>query len=180
MRWAAIVIPAALAGVLWLSKPEPLPARVTQKPKPAAPIVVPPLSASQPPVVIERTPAIVKHTRSNQGEATQQAQQSSQEPGARMTAVPESITPFAEVTIEPRTEAAPVAVIQESTPMVLVYTLESVVSPTMPVPEETKSSLARVVEFAKTVKHSDPIGDLRGIKDELLAIDFRKKSTKKN
>lgn len=85
-----------------------------------------------------------------------------------------------EITIEPVVlEAETVAAKTEAPkPIVLVYTLESVASPGDAARKET--SLERVVEFARTVKHSDPVGDIRGLKDELFAFDFRKKQTKKN
>jgi hypothetical protein len=85
-----------------------------------------------------------------------------------------------DVTIEPveMVIEAPEKTTEVQKPIVLVYTLERVGTP---VPEAEKpSTFERAVEFARTVKHSDPIGEFRGMKDELFALDLRKKSTKKN
>lgn len=86
-----------------------------------------------------------------------------------------------EITIEPVTleEETIVLVDEPVKPMTLVYTLDEVA---LAPDEGTKkeSALNRVVEFAQAVKHSDPIGDIRGFKDELLALDLRKKPSKKN
>ena len=70
----------------------------------------------------------------------------------------------------------------QSKPIVLVYTLDTVA----PQAEEgasaveKKSSIQRVVAFANDVKHSDPLSEFRGMKEELLAINLRKKTSKKN
>lgn len=82
-----------------------------------------------------------------------------------LTIEPQSPITIAETVAEPETK-----------PVVIVYTLETIASDAA----EKPSSLERVVEFARAVKHSDPISNLRGFKDELLALDLRKKSTKKN
>lgn len=96
------------------------------------------------------------------------------------TSSPETI-PIAIGTIEPAElvaeviEPAPPQTVDKE-PMVITITLESIAQ----APDADKKPLEKVAEFAMAVKHSDPIGSLRTVKDELFALDLRKKSTKKN
>ena len=41
-------------------------------------------------------------------------------------------------------------------------------------------SLKRMVEFARIVKNSDPMGEIRVMKEDLFALDLKKKTTSKN
>lgn len=181
MRWAAILVPATLLGLLLLNKPEP--ALVAEMPKPAAQTISEikqPTNSTQPVETSkfkERKTQQVAHFKKAKASTDTQTNTGS----TFITTSPvEIVTPLTEVTFEPAL-VAPVVASEEIKPIVLVYTLESVPANALSSAEEKRgSSLERVVEFAKTVKHSDPIGDLRGMKDELLAINLRKKITKKN
>ncbi len=89
------------------------------------------------------------------------------------TSLPEAITIEPTELIAEVTEPAPLPVVEK--PIVIVITLD----PVFEAPAE-KKPLEKVADFAMAVKHSDPIGSLRTVKDELFALDLRKKSTKKN
>lgn len=181
MRWAAIVIPGTILGFIWLGQPNPSGSQVATVPASIAPAVVATpntLQLPQPTVEKEATPN--KKERLHRKELTPENLQQRTQPQEKTASLPESVTPLEDVTIEPAPEATPLAAIHETKPIVLVYTLEPIASRVVPQAEEKKTPLGRVVQFANTVKHSDPIADLRGMKDELLAIDLRKKSTKRN
>lgn len=177
MRWAAIVVPVVVAVGIWMNRTEEQVSHVASEqtiatPTPATTVPAPVKDES----VAALTPRQSKVKKSKQVQHTASTQPI-QAVEARI--VEEMPTPE-EITIEPVVlEAETVAAKTEAPkPIVLVYTLESVASPGDAARKET--SLERVVEFARTVKHSDPVGDIRGLKDELFAFDFRKKQTKKN
>lgn len=181
MRWAAILVPGTILGFLWLSKPEPSVQQVTKAPTSEAPTTVASTNSPNIQQAIEVSQPIAKmKKRIRQKESTRLAQQPVAEPQALTASFPESITSGDGMIIEPTLAEAPVDVVNQSKPLVLVFTLEPIASLPSPQFEEKKTSLMRVVDFAKIVKHSDPLGDLRIMKDEFLAIDLRKKSTKKN
>jgi hypothetical protein len=180
MRWAAVLVPATVVAALWLNKPVETPA-IAQVPAKAEVQT----SATIPaPAEQQETAVVAKPVKS---EVTPRvATRQPQNPVIVNTAEPEpaALQPEAiaveDVTIEPVEIVieAPEKITEAQKPIVLVYTLESVVTP---VPETEKpSTFERAVEFARTVKHSDPIGEFRVMKDELFALDLRKKSTKKN
>lgn len=88
------------------------------------------------------------------------------------------------VTIPLKTLTEPAAV---PVPIVLVYTLESV-EKTIPANQESTevasdkrdSSLKKVLNFANNVKNSDsPLENIRTAKEELFALDFKKKTNSK-
>ncbi len=72
--------------------------------------------------------------------------------------------------------------------IVLTYTLDPVETSVEPTPpsaaataDKKDSSLKRVIEFASTVKNSEstPLESLRGMKEELFALNLKKKPTSK-
>lgn len=180
MRWAAVLVPATVAAALWLNKPvetptmAQVPAKVEVQPSVTvpAPTVTPMAEVVAKPIKSAMTATVVTPNH--------------QHPTPSVTTEPElaALQPEAmaieDVTIEPveMVIEAPEKTTEVQKPIVLVYTLESVVTPVAEA--EKPSTFERAVEFARTVKHSDPIGDFRGMKDELFALDLRKKSTKKN
>lgn len=174
-RWAAVLVPAFVAAGIWLGRAVEQPAPLAAEKTVTTPSVTPPASKQEP--VAVNTPGRKRINTGNKVQQTASAEIPAQAIEVRLVeemAVPEEITiePIAldveETTVEPETDS----------PIVLVYTLEPVVAPGEAAQKET--SLDRVVEFARAVKHSDPIADIRGLKDELFAFDFRKKQTKKN
>ena len=179
LRWAAILIPGTILGFLWISQPIPSPsqiAKVTTSPAPTA-ISTPNIAETQSVATQKATP--IKKKKSRRKEYVPQVIQPTTLPQEKTVSLPESVTPLEDVTLEPAADETVPVTIVETKPMVLVYTLEPVVARPMPQVEAKKTPLGRVAEFANTVKHSDPLGDLRVMKDEFLAIDLRKKSTKK-
>lgn len=181
MRWAAILVPATILGLLYLGKPGTTTNQLaevkkpTQTTVPAAPTVI------AIPTVPQIANAPAKERRkpvSKQKEIQQPIPGISQEDAEVTISLVEPVGPLEEIAIEPSPEPV-VLVAQEAKPLVLVYTLESIPPPAELVTQKP-SSLERVVEIAQTVKYSDPLGDLRMMKDGLLAIDLRKKFTKKN
>lgn len=177
MRWAAIVVPVVAAVGMWMNRPEEHGSRLAAEqpvvsPTPAATVPIP-VKEESVAALTPRQPKIKKSIQANPTASTQPIQ-------AVESRIVEELPTPEEITIEPVVlEAETVAAKTEAPkPIVLVYTLESVAAPDDAARKET--SLERVVEFARTVKHSDPVGDIRGLKDELFAFDFRKKQTKKN
>jgi len=177
MRWAAVLIPASVAAAIWFGQPART--EIAQQPVQTAPAVQ--KNPELPTVVDEhnKQQPVARKTVKRKKVVSEPIAVATPEPEVETVAVshtPEAI-PLEEITIEPAILAfEPVAGEPEAKPMVIVYTLDPVVTETADKP----LSLKRVVDFARSVKHSDPIGDLRGLKDELLAFDLRKKSTKKN
>ena len=178
MRWAAILVPVAIVSLFFLYKPDQAPQLARQSPKQMLPTipVAPRVASAEPTSVIQ--PVAGKPNTSHKKKSTSRVVDEGNAPLQTAASVPEVMTLTAEIVIEPAVLQAPLSVVAESKPIVLVYTLDQVTSPVLP--EVKRTSLGRVVEFANTVKHSDPLSDLRGMKDELLAINLRKKSTKKN
>lgn len=174
MRWAAVLVPALVAAGLWInSRPDATQPVATQTIAPVLQPVETVVQKTEPqPSTIAQTPARKKSTS----------------PATVATAPIAEVTPASEVeetmvlddiAIEPIVLEEEVAVVAESPkPLVLVYTLETVATEAPDGADRT--TLDRVVDFARTVKHSDPIGDIRGFKDELFALDLRKKQPKKN
>lgn len=174
MRWAAVLVPALVAAGLWINtRPEEPQQVATQTIAPVLQPVETVVQKTEPqPSPIAQTPARKK----------------SPSPATVAPAPIAEVTPASEVeetmvlddiAIEPIALEEEVAVVAESPkPLVLVYTLETVATEAPDGADRT--TLDRVVDFARTVKHSDPIGDIRGFKDELFALDLRKKQPKKN
>lgn len=177
IRWAAVLIPAIAAASFWYSSSSETPALAVQsrKPAPASPAVVAPVKTAVPEPAVKTTIAARKVARKNSVVPAVPAPMPDPEV---VSILPESVL-LEDITIEPVEPTVPTHEVAETQqPIVLVYTLESAVTNTAE--EDKPTSLERVVEFARTVKHSDPISDLRGWKDDLLAMDLRKKSTKRN
>jgi hypothetical protein len=173
LRWAAVLVPVMVAAGIWAMLPDNTDVIAV---KHAAPAPVPSVDVIKTP---DPQPIAVNAQRNKPTASMKQApQKASHEIQSPETAVVEEIFLTEEITIEPvALDSEPAATEQTPVkPMVIVYTLETVA---VPAPEK-ETSLERVVEFARAVKHSDPIGDIRGLKDEVFAFDFRKKQTKKN
>lgn len=177
MRWAAVLIPAIAAASFLYNRSSETPALVAvQSPAPTTtqPVAVEPVKTAVPEPVVKTAVASKKVARKKS--VVPAVPTPLPEPEV-VTILPETVA-LEDITIEPTEPVLSTAEVTEAQqPIVLVYTLESTVTNA---PEDKPTSLERVVEFARTVKHSDPIGDLRGWKDELLAMDLRKKSTKRN
>lgn len=173
MRWAAVLVPTLVAAGLWMNtRPEtPLPV-ATQTIAPA----LQPVEAVGEKEVPELAPIAQTSPRKK---STRKASVAAAPIAEATPAVVEETAALADIAIEPIVLEEEVAVVVESPkPLVLVYTLETVVTEA---PDGgDRNALSRVVDFARTVKHSDPIGDIRGLKDELFALDLRKKQPKKN
>lgn len=173
MRWAAVFVPALLAAGLWFST------RTETEPSIAKQTVAPalqPVESVKPAVKAEDMPVATITSRKKTLKTAPIASTPIVEPEP---AVVEETMAFEDITLEPVTlEEEVVVAVETPKPMVLVYTLDAV---STPAPQEAeRNTLNRVVDFARTVKHSDPIGDIRGLKDELFALDLRKKQPKKN
>lgn len=180
MRWAAVLIPATVVATLWLNKPVETPA-IAQV---SANVEVQPVATVPAPIVTPKSEVVAKPIKSAMTARVVTPKHQHPTPPVTTEPEPAALEPEAiaidDVTIEPVAMAieAPEKITEVQKPIVLVYTLESI---STPVPEAAKpSTFKRAVEFARTVKHSDPIGEFRGMKDELFALDLRKKSTKKN
>lgn len=177
MRWAAIIVPAMVAVGMWMSRPEDQASSIAVDTNPITtnPSEVVPSPANRETVAaVAKRPARVKTTRQLQVVAQDQPIQAAEVRIVEELPLPE------EIAIEPEALESETIAAETETPkaIVIVYTLETVAAPDDAARKET--SLDKVVEFARTVKHSDPISDIRGLKDELFAFDFRKKQTKKN
>ena len=181
MRWAAILVPATILGLLYLGKPGTTTNKLAEVKKPTQTTVSVAPTGNAIPSVPQITNAPAKERRkpvSKQKEVQQPITGISQEDAEVTISLVEPVGPQEEIMIEPSPEPV-VLVAQEVKPLVIVYTLESIL-PSAELVTKKPSSLERVVKIAQAVKYSDPLGDLRMMKDGLLAIDLRKKSTKKN
>ena len=172
-RWAAVFIPALVAASIWLAtRPETNPSVTAQSVTPA----LQPVETARP-VTKQEEQLVAKNAHPKKTKTTTPVA-----PAPIVVQTParvEESMAFEEITLEPVTLEEEVAVaIETPAPMVLVYTLETVSTPETVAAE--RKTIDRVVDFARTVKHSDPIGDIRGLKDELFALDLRKKQPKKN
>ncbi len=67
----------------------------------------------------------------------------------------------------------------------LTYTLQEIEEPVMSESlvadnQQKEKSFKKVIDFARTVKNSDsPIGNLRSMKEELFALELKKKNSSK-
>lgn len=173
MRWAAVFVPALVAAGLWFST------RTETEPSIAKQTVAPalqPVESVKPALKAEDMPVAKTTSRKKTLTTAPIASTPIVEPEP---SVVEETMAFEDITLEPvMLEEEVVVSVETPKPMVLVYTLDAVATPA---PQEAeRNTLNRVVDFARTVKHSDPIGDIRGLKDELFALDLRKKQPKKN
>jgi hypothetical protein len=174
MRWAAVLVPALVAAGIWMyTRPEAPQPVATQT---IAPALQPAVSVGQNAVT---EPAPIAQTSPRKKPAPKASVATAPIAEATPASVVEETVALDEIAIEPIVLEEEVAVVTESPkPLVLVYTLETVATEA---PDGAdRNALDRVVDFARTVKHSDPIGDIRGLKDELFALDLRKKQPKKN
>ena len=185
LRWAAVLLPGVtLLGVFWLNRPE-TEAKLAKEvqPKPAQTEVnnqesnSPLITAVKPKTATKKNSPSAKHLYIKSQDMASET--------IIPIVVPESQPESSLLTVQATNEAALVqaqTVAVQSKPIVLVYTLDTVA----PQAEEgasaveKKSSIQRVVAFANDVKHSDPLSEFRGMKEELLAINLRKKTSKKN
>lgn len=178
LRWAAILVPASVAAAFWFSYPART--ELAQQPVRTTPAIQQTPEVTTPVTEIpgRQQPPVARKNVKRKKTVSEPIAIPTPEPEVEFVAValtPEAIS-LEEITIEPATPSIePAAADPEAKPMVIIYTLDPVVTEV-----DKPSSLQRVVDFARSVRHSDPIGDLRGLKDELLAFDFRNKSTKKN
>lgn len=70
-------------------------------------------------------------------------------------------------------------VVEEMKPIVLTYTLATVEAPTKAeVVAKKETPIKRAWEFAKNVKNGETTFSIRDMKDELFALDLRKKESK--
>jgi hypothetical protein len=173
-RWAAVLVPIVVAAGWMMTRTETVQPQIAAKNTPAkpAPAQVVPVQETKPP---SEPVAIRRKSVQPVSVVALPA-----EPATETIAANPETTPMEEITIEPVelitevTDPSPVAAVEK--PIVIVITLDAVVD----AQDADKKPLERVAEFAMAVKHSDPIGSLRTVKDELFALDLRKKSTKKN
>ncbi|MDZ4716291.1 MAG: hypothetical protein SH819_12570 [Cytophagales bacterium] len=181
MRWAAIFIPVILAAGLTLltwNEPE----RTIALQTPAPPVTNPTPQAPQPTVSVTQ-PVQKKKRSTDQGKKVTLREMPDGSVNIISPASHETIT-STEPTIDvvPEAKPAPHKTVASAhrQPMVLVYTLEPIAAANATDEKKSPSSIQKVVAFAQNVKHSDPLSEFKIIKEELLAIDLRKKSGKKN
>lgn len=174
MRWAAVLVPALVAAGLWMNtRPE--------APQPVATQIIAPAVQPVESVGQKATPAPSAIAQTSPRKKSSLKTKVVTAPIAVVTSasVVEETVVMDDIAIEPIVLEEEVAAVAESPkPLVLVYTLETIATEAPDGADRT--TLDRVVDFARTVKHSDPIGDIRGLKDELFALDLRKKQPKKN
>lgn len=170
-RWAAVMIPVLAAAGLWIGRPASEPVVAVKE---IGPVQTPRV---QP---VEKESALASVATPSKRKAVHRAAAKKEVHVAptQATLQPE-IASMEEITLEPVVlEAETVVAVEEPVkPMTIEFILEPVVTENA-APKE--NALTRVVGFAQAVKHSDPIADIRGLKDELFALDLRKKQPKKN
>lgn len=169
-RWAAVLIPVLAAAAFWFGRPETQPAVAVKE---TTPKQIPQAR----PVVTEAVASVTVRKPVHKAPTKKEAQVAA----TQATLQPETAS-VEEITLEPVVlEAETVVAVEEPVkPMTIEFILEPVVTEAPHDAARKESALTRVVGFAQAVKHSDPIADIRGLKDELLALDLRKKQPKKN
>lgn len=181
-RWAAILVPIVVATGWMLTRTESVQPQVLTESAVTSPAPAPlaaPFDKLRVPVQEVKVSPKPVSTRQKSVQPVSVITQSTEPAPETIGANPET-SPMEEITIEPVelvtevTDPSPTPAVEK--PIVIVITLDAVVE----APNADKKPLERVAEFAMAVKHSDPIASLRSVKDELLALDLRKKSTKKN
>ncbi len=90
------------------------------------------------------------------------------------------------IPVEPETiQTETVAAATVEKPIVIEFTLESVKylkkdAPVLAETVEKKNSLQKALDFAREAKNSDsPLGEIRQVKDDLFALNFKKDKQKK-
>lgn len=187
LRWAAVfLLGGLLVGTLWLREKD-APAVLTQKKEI-------PIKTETP--VKEEQPA--KENKSNDQKAQQAVvtrKHPKQSPPQQVQQIiiqeeVEQITPENTITSTMVEEVPAVAKITPapSSAIVLTYTLDPIENKKVEATPETvaassmkkDNSLKRAMKFARDAKNSDaPFSELRVIKEELFALDFKKKATTK-
>ncbi len=182
LRWAAVfLLGGLLLSVLWLRSPE-TPSTITES-----------RSVPESPRNDNQKQAFVEKKQMNRTQVKKRPARKKpaehpmvqQEPGKEALAVIDKagvVMPASETVVVQTSPA------QTQVPIVLVYTLDSIepsaITPSALVAtagsDKKDSSLKRVLEFASTLKNSDsPLDNLRNAKEELFALDFKKKTNGK-
>lgn len=180
MHWAAVfLLGALLFTAFWLNEKE-TPERVTNE-------------STRSPFKKEKeiqkssqstlTEANTKKKKVNKAPVMKKEDANSETP--QVLTEPEVKEEVAQLTVEPASQGvqAESVVTGARKPIVLVYTLDPVDSPpgqTVATASDKKdSSIKKVMEFALNIKNSDPLSELRVMKEDLFALDLKKKTTSK-
>jgi hypothetical protein len=174
LRWAAVfLLGGLLLSVLWLRREE-APVTITEKKS-----LIQPKQETPSKVYVAKQEPEVRNSpmkKKNSHPQTQPAVTNEDKITTEVAGIDQEESNF--------TEALPTLTTAEPAPIVLVYTLDPVETAVAPVvaasSEKKDSSLKRVLEFASTVKNGDsPLDNLRNAKEELFALDFKKKNNSK-
>ena len=172
---AAVAAMLVVAGALvWWPEEETTPVAV-QEPTvmPAPATVQPAVAETQSPVKTEPARVVVQKIQPQPVLAVEVANMVEPEETIAETVVEEAVeSTVAEVTVTQREETA-------AAPVVLVYTLESVEEETAAPVENPAGTWERVAQFARDIKNGEGNVGLRDFKEELFALNFRKKETPK-
>lgn len=179
-RWAAVlVIGASVATTIWWTR---TPNEIA---KTSSASDQQPLATRQVPQTSKASPTLKKKEEKKFAKAIEKKtpQPASPSEAEALDEVIVTTLPVGEIAIsESEPVSDPVPSSSEKS-MVLVYTLDPVVTAEHSVPEEVRkeSSLNKVMDFARNVKNGESvIGDLKEAKLEFFALDHRKKSNSKN
>ena len=182
LRWAAVfLLGGLLLGSLWLQRQDNS-RTLAKENQPAVRKEEVPIQKSVPPMFIEQK-SIAKNFRKRKEN--------------KINPAPPLLQSVATSEKAPRTEAPSPAptppgeiqapeIIKLSSPIsqgiVLTYTLGPVELPIADAADGRRDkSLKRMVDFARNVKNSDsPIGGIRVMKEDLFALELKKKTTSKN
>lgn len=177
LRWAAVFLLGGLLLSVLLLRREEVPLTVAEK----KPLTQPDLKAPTQPDVTSQEPK-VKRSAVKKNSPRLQAQPAviMEENMTREVAAVSQAEPNLTETVSTLAVAEPA----KAAPIVLIYTLEpvetAVATADVASSEKRDSSLKRVLEFASTVKNGDsPLDNLRNAKEELFALDFKKKTNSK-
>ena len=179
LRWAAVLLFCGLLiGTLWLQR------KGTEAP----------LAKAETQPAQKKGPAIESSESSPLVQATETKKERNQKKKAVVMplTLPEaqkSVVSFEVAELEKEAHAVvPVEIVpaRPTTSIVLTYTLDAVETPAAATTQtaasdKKNSSFKRMVEFANTMKNSEstPLENLRVMKEELFALDLRKKTTSK-
>lgn len=195
MRWAAVLILGLMAATILLTQNETTVSQVAEKKTEDKSIEQP---VKQPVAAVVNKEEVTKEEEDKKPKPSRKknmavhktttheavaivSENPQPEPEVDKSGFVESISQVALAEITEPQEKSLTEPAKQSQRMVLTYTLD----PVVPVSSEVAatdndakkgSSLEKVVRFAKEVKNGDSSFGLRGMKDDLLAFDLKKKS----
>ena len=189
LRWAAVfLLGGLLLGTLWFQRQDDSLPLAKEKPPVQQKDEIEIQKTTAPAVAEEKTETKNVIGKKRVNTSTQPSPQQKSLSKEEVAQIIEEQPSMPGQSVETQVVEVTKATLPVSKGIVLTYTLGPVELPTE---GETQSvevvatgkkdkSLKRMVEFARIVKNSDPMGEIRVMKEDLFALDLKKKTTSKN